>query len=244
MDPMDSNEKSALHLVNPIGQQGQTSPNLARFQPVYDRKQAMKHLAEMAMPVDARTLMVNVDEAIASALQTINDSLTLSSQHIDFARQRLMQAHPSLKQAYESEMPSLPSAASETPVDSVPTAAMDEFSQHLLSELDKDSKDYQNKVLLTHDTQQQQAMAKQEAINSAAENMQQQLLAQQQAYQQHLLSKTSHAPAPVADPKTEQQSQHGQEATSQTEDQSKEPPRASGQSASASLKCADEEQLK
>jgi hypothetical protein len=241
MAPIDSNEKSAGNLNNKLGQQGETSQAKVGSQPVYDRKQAMKHLAEMTMPVDARTMMVNVDEVIASALKTINDSLTLSSQHIDIARQRLMQAHPSLKQAYEPEVPSLPSEIAKVPVDSVSTAAMDEFSQHLLSELDKDSKDYQNKVLSTHDTQQQQAMAKQEAINKAAENMQQQLLAQQQAYQQHLLSKASHASAPVADPKKEQQSQHGQEMTSQTEDQIKEPPRASGQPASASLKRADEE---
>jgi hypothetical protein len=241
MDPMDSNKKSAQHVVNPIGQQGKASPNLAGSQPVYDPKQAMKHLAEMTMPVDARTMMVNVDDVIASAMKTINDSLRLSSQHIDLARQRLMQAQPSLKQAYEPEVPSLPSEIAKVPVDSVSIAAMDEFSQHLLSELDKDSKDYQNKVLSTHETQQQQAMAKQEAINKAAENMQQQLLGQQQAYQQHLLSKASHASAPVADPKKAQQSQHGQEMTSQAKVQSQEPSSESGQSASASLKRTNEE---
>jgi hypothetical protein len=244
MDPIDSNKQSAGHLANHIGQQGNDSQAKVGSQPVYDRKQAMKNLAEMAMPVDAHAMMVNVDEVIAGALQTINDSLKLSSQHIDLARQRLMQAHPALKQAYVPEVPSLLSATSETQDISSTSTAMDEFSQHLLNELDKDAKDYQNKVLATHDTQQQQAMAKQEAINSAAENMQQELLAQQQAYQQHIITQVSHSSLPVADPKAEQeQSQHGQMTTqqAQAEEQTEAPHSAPAQAASSSLKPADEE---
>ncbi|ABE56420.1 hypothetical protein Sden_3144 [Shewanella denitrificans OS217] len=242
MDPIDSNEQSTVHLANYIGQQGKDSQAKVGSQLVYDRKQAMKNLAEMTMPVDTHAMMVNVDDVIAGAMQTINDSLKLSSQHIDLARQRLMQAHPALKQAYDPEVPSPLSATSETQDTSSTSTAMDEFNQHLLNELDKDTKDYQKQVLATHDTQQQQAMAKQEEINSVAENMQQELLAQQQAYQQHIMAQVSHSSVPVVAPKADQeQSQHGQMTTPQAEEQTETPSSESAQAASSSLKPADEE---
>ncbi|MCL1051840.1 hypothetical protein L2755_19745 [Shewanella abyssi] len=185
---------------NKVSNRGNQQHSTSSIKGDHDRQQAMQSLGEMSMPVDPQTMIDNVDTVIANAMQTINDSLQQTSNYIDAARQRLMQQHPGLKQAYVANSPQKealsPSAAAE--------ATINASNQNVLNELQKDSDEYQSKVLSAHESQQKQAMARQEAISQTAADMQQQLMAQQQAYQQHILAAASNTAASMVE-KTEQE---------------------------------------
>ncbi|TBR41721.1 hypothetical protein CBF23_008915 [Marinomonas agarivorans] len=64
---------------------------------------SMQKLAALSMPTDVNTMLVSVDEVLADAMQHINASLQQSFQQVDTARQRLLQDHPSLQQAYDEQ---------------------------------------------------------------------------------------------------------------------------------------------
>lgn len=179
----------------------------------FDRYDAMRRLAEMSLPVDTNTIMKNVDNVIADAMQAINHSLKQSSDYIDGERQKLMQQHPSLSQAYQqqdqgndisefdqSPQPTQPILGEEgkdgkgrdngqgTPSSNLsssnPLSTLNSQAAETMSNI---AQGYESKLMATHQNKQQQVMNKQASLTQAAFDMQQQMMEKQQTYQQQLL---------------------------------------------------------
>lgn len=176
-----------------------TSANNTKSASTFDRQEAMKKLAEMSLPVDTNTIMKNVDSVIADAIQTINNSLKLSSNYIDRERQKLMQQHPSLSQVYEQQTtaevanqdgqqsnvtePTL-GEESGAPPEANPLNSLNNQANQTLADI---AQGYESKLMATHQNKQQLVMDKQASLTQAAFDMQQQMMEKQQSYQQQLL---------------------------------------------------------
>lgn len=187
-------EKLPVDGVRPPMEFFMTNKNNTQALGDFDRERAMHKLAQVAMPSNTIELIANVDAVLVNAMASINQSLQQSSQHIDQARQQLMQEHPALSQAYLPNIePSTQRAETQATPDIVGNERIESVEETMMStdqetaHLEQEVQSYQHKVLSAHDEQQQQAMAKQQALSQAAMTMQQELMAKQQAYQHSVL---------------------------------------------------------
>lgn len=144
---------------------------------------SMQKLAALSMPTDVNTMLASVDEVLADAMQHINASLQQSFQQVDTARQRLLQDHPGLQQAYD-EQPAYDE--------------LQKLEQPLLAgtyqkSFEKKQQEFQQEALMLQNKAQITVGNTQSTINQEVESIEHKLIAQQKNYENSVLSTSQQA---------------------------------------------------